>query len=320
MSIILLILKIIGITILCILAIVLCLLLLVLFVPIRYSVTASKYEDSDFTAKVKITWLLHILNILAWYKDDLYYRVRITIFSIVKSDNLKKRKKNIEKRQNEIEKSVQDREHKPNVTEIQENKSEVKASNDIETANEEFSDSENIFDNNYDNNSQEDLEEEDEKKSLLKKICIIVEKILDFCVNIKDKIAAIYSKALDIIDDIDYYIDAVNDKRNQEIFSLCYNQLVKVLHNARPKIFKGKLQIGLDDPYSMGQMLSIYGILFPLIHDKIQLVPDYDREVMEGDLYIKGRVTLFVIIYAGVKIYFNRDFKRMMKILKKEGK
>ena len=66
------------------------------------------------------------------------------------------------------------------------------------------------------------------------------------------------------------------------------------------------------------KMLSIYSVLFPLIHDKIQLVPDYDSEIMEGNLLIKGRVTLFVVIVAGIKIYFNKDVRRMIKIFKHE--
>ena len=67
----------------------------------------------------------------------------------------------------------------------------------------------------------------------------------------------------------------------------------------------------------MGQILSIYGILFPIIHDKITINHVYDREVIEGDLFIKGRITVFILIMAAIKIYFNRDYKRMIKIFKK---
>ena len=58
-------------------------------------------------------------------------------------------------------------------------------------------------------------------------------------------------------------------------------------------------------------------MLYPINHDKITINPVYDKEVIEGDLYIKGRISVFVLIRAAIKIYFNRDYKRMIKIFKK---
>ena len=95
------------------------------------------------------------------------------------------------------------------------------------------------------------------------------------------------------------------------------SQASSIINNIKPKIFNGNLTIGIDEPYTMGQILSIYGILFPIIHDKITINPVYDKEVIEGDLYIKGRISVFVLIRAAIKIYFNRDYKRMIKIFKK---
>ena len=59
MSIFLLILKIIGIILLSIISLLLIIIALILFVPIRYRIIANKFEDSDFYAEIKLTWLLH---------------------------------------------------------------------------------------------------------------------------------------------------------------------------------------------------------------------------------------------------------------------
>ena len=97
MSIFLLILKIIGIILLSIISLLLIIIALILFVPIRYRIIANKFEDSDFYAEIKLTWLLHFINILIKYTDDLYYRVRVILIPIKKSDNLKKHKNNSKK-------------------------------------------------------------------------------------------------------------------------------------------------------------------------------------------------------------------------------
>ena len=93
MSVVLLILKIIGIAILAVVSLALLVVLLVLFVPVRYFITAEKYEEKDFLCIVKATWLLHFVNITVKYLNELYYKVRITIIPIIKSDNLRKKKK-----------------------------------------------------------------------------------------------------------------------------------------------------------------------------------------------------------------------------------
>ena len=64
MSIFLFVLKTIGIILLSIIALLIIAIVLVLFVPIRYRIIASKSEESDFYAEIKLTWLLHFINIL----------------------------------------------------------------------------------------------------------------------------------------------------------------------------------------------------------------------------------------------------------------
>ena len=308
MSIFLLILKIIGIILLSIISLLLIIIALILFVPIRYRIIANKFEDSDFYAEIKLTWLLHFINILIKYTDDLYYRVRVILIPIKKSDNLKKHKNNSKKPEpySDDTKSVD----------------EGKNISD-ESANEDISDNE-ISKNKEEIVSTSDLDENDddnikfdENKGIIYKIRFVLTKFFEFLFNIKEKLNEAYNTVVNIVKDIDYYINALKDERNKKVISLCLSQASSIINNIKPKVFNGNLTIGIDDPYTMGQILSIYGILFPIIHDKITINPVYDKEVIEGDLYIKGRISVFVLIRAAIKIYFNRDYKRMIKIFKK---
>lgn len=308
MSIFLLILKIIGIILLSIISLLLIIIALILFVPIRYRIIANKFEDSDFYAEIKLTWLLHFINILIKYTDDLYYRVRVILIPIKKSDNLKKHKNNSKKNEpySDDTKSVDEG---GNISD--------------ESANEDISDNE-ISKNKEEIVSTSDLDENDddnikfdENKGIIYKIRFVLTKFFEFLFNIKEKLNEAYNTVVNIVKDIDYYINALKDERNKKVISLCLSQASSIINNIKPKVFNGNLTIGIDEPYTMGQILLIYGILFPIIHDKITINPVYDKEVIEGDLYIKGRISVFVLIRAAIKIYFNRDYKRMIKIFKK---
>ena len=308
MSIFLLILKIIGILLLSIISLLLIIIALLLFVPIRYRIIANKFEDSDFYAEIKLTWLLHFINIFIKYTDDLYYRVRVILIPIKKSDNLKKHKNNSKKNKPDPNdtKSIDERENISDKSvnedisdnEISKNKEEIVSTSDL--------------DENDDDNIKFD-----ENKGIIYKIRFVLTKFFEFLFNIKEKLNEAYNTVVNIVKDIDYYINALKDERNKKVISLCLSQASSIINNIKPKVFNGNLTIGIDDPYTMGQILSIYGILFPIIHDKITINPVYDKEVIEGDLYIKGRISVFVLIRAAIKIYFNRDYKRMIKIFKK---
>lgn len=308
MSIFLLILKIIGIILLSIISLLLIIIALILFVPIRYRIIANKFEDSDFYAEIKLTWLLHFINILIKYTDDLYYRVRVILIPIKKSDNLKKHKNNSKKTKPD-----------PNDTKSideGENISDESANEDI-SDNEISKDKEEIVSTSDLDENDDDNIKFDENKGIIYKIRFVLTKFFEFLFNIKEKLNEAYNTVVNIVKDIDYYINALKDERNKKVISLCLSQASSIINNIKPKVFNGNLTIGIDDPYTMGQILSIYGILFPIIHDKITINPVYDKEVIEGDLYIKGRISVFVLIRAAIKIYFNRDYKRMIKIFKK---
>lgn len=308
MSIFLLILKIIGIILLSIISLLLIIIALILFVPIRYRIIANKFEDSDFYAEIKLTWLLHFINILIKYTDDLYYRVRVILIPIKKSDNLKKHKNNSKKTEPDPNdtKSIDERE----------NISDKSVNEDI-SDNEISKDKEEIVSTSDLDENDDDNIKFDENKGIIYKIRFVLTKFFEFLFNIKEKLNEAYNTVVNIVKDIDYYINALKDERNKKVISLCLSQASSIINNIKPKIFNGNLTIGIDEPYTMGQILSIYGILFPIIHDKITINPVYDKEVIEGDLYIKGRISVFVLIRAAIKIYFNRDYKRMIKIFKK---
>lgn len=308
MSIFLLILKIIGIILLSIISLLLIIIALILFVPIRYRIIANKFEDSDFYAEIKLTWLLHFINILIKYTDDLYYRVRVILIPIKKSDNLKKHKNNSKKTEpySDDTKSIDEGE----------NISDKSVNEDI-SDNEISKDKEEIVSTSDSDENDDDNINFDENKGIIYKIRFVLTKFFEFLFNIKEKLNEAYNTVVNIVKDIDYYINALKDERNKKVISLCLSQASSIINNIKPKVFNGNLTIGIDDPYTMGQILSIYGILFPIIHDKITINPVYDKEVIEGDLYIKGRISVFVLIRAAIKIYFNRDYKRMIKIFKK---
>ena len=107
-SVILTILKIIGIGILVILGIIILLVLFVLFVPVRYK-AGGNYADNRADVSAKVHWLIGIAAVTVRYQSGQPFHIRAKLFYIPVFDNLKKHKtkKDAPRRQKKEEPQIQ---------------------------------------------------------------------------------------------------------------------------------------------------------------------------------------------------------------------
>ena len=63
--------------------------------------------------------------------------------------------------------------------------------------------------------------------------------------------------------------------------------------------------------------MGVYGMLYPKLYKKVYFNPDFDDKVLEGEVHLKGHITLFTIVYSAAVCYFNRDVKKVIKRVKK---
>lgn len=307
LQLILLILKITGIVLLCLLSLILFLLCLVLFVPVRYCIQVERTEEPEnLVAQAKFTWLMHILSVVFSYEEG-NLKQRIRIFGI--RLNFNKKKATAKNRFNTSPKAaVQDIPEAQDVPAVQEvQKLEEKEQQGRTKTKRKTMKSEGIGQNRK------------EKQSFFSKCQEFLKMLKDLFLNFKIKLTALIQKIVEVKENLDYYIEAFEDERNQQVMKLCFSQLNKIFRNIKPKKFRAAFHIGFEDPASTGQLLAILGMIYPFFEGNLTITPEFLDAVFEGSLFLKGRITLFVLLMAGWKIYFNKDFRRMMRILKKEA-
>jgi len=164
-----------------------------------------------------------------------------------------------------------------------------------------------------------DNRSKEKKQSFHSKCREFIIKLVELFLNIKEKLRALFQALVDAKNNLDYYAKAFQDERNQQVIKLVLYQLNKIFKNIRPRKFRADIHVGMEDPASTGQLLAILSVIYPFFEGGLKVTPEFEEAVLEGNLFMKGRVTSFVLLRAAWKIYFNRDFKRMMRILKKEA-
>lgn len=292
LTVLLLILKILGIVLLVLLGILLALLMIVLFVPVRYQGSGYREEGDPVPVHVqlKVTWLLHLVRVSFIYPEEAFLKVKVLFFQILPAKEKKKKASN--KKEADGKKPKTDKKEAGH--DVRDTASDQKISDEGNTAVEDGG---------------------DDRRTLLD----FVRKLFSAIRNIKYTIRKIYDKINHIIHNIRYYIKILQTESFKRAFVLCREQLLRLMKIVLPRKVSGTFTIGMEDPAATGQILSIYGILYPLIGDSITVIPDFEKPVMEGSFRFKGKITAFTLIRIAAKIYFDKDLKRVICLFKKEA-
>lgn len=129
------------------------------------------------------------------------------------------------------------------------------------------------------------------------------------------KIAHIRSRIRALFEKKDQVMAFLRDEENKKTFRLVRSQLWRVLRHVLPRSIKGRVTFGFDDPYRTGQVLSWAAILYPVYRDSLQITPVFDREVLEGELSIKGRIRLAVLLGAAARLMMDKNFRKLVRKL-----
>ncbi|MBD5532221.1 MAG: DUF2953 domain-containing protein [Lachnospiraceae bacterium] len=344
----LLLLKIIGITLLSLLGLILLIILVVLFVPIRYSLNVE--ADQRVEARACVSWLLHLLHAKAVY--DGTFGIVVRVFGIpvkrIPAPEEKKPKKSKEK-QKETKRArgkkaeqTQDREEAEAESGMETATGETEDANQTEsetkTAAGEVAcsgsdeaavlseavasgeDKRTEADRAADTNG-EDAESEGgkkEKMSLFQKLAQFVRAVRAFFSKILYTIQNICGKIEKVKELIGYYTEVLKSEEGQRTFALAKRELGRLLKHIAPTKLRGSLTIGMGDPAATGQIIAIVSMFYPIYGNNVSITADFDEKCMRGSLYLKGRIRIITLIRIAWRVYFNKDVKTFLHMLKRE--
>ena len=129
--------------------------------------------------------------------------------------------------------------------------------------------------------------------------------------KIKYKIISLYDKIRQVIKKIRQILFVLNDERDQEAVRELLFRIKILLKHILPRKGLLRLHIGLGDPASTGQVTGIIYSLYPVYTTHLLLEPDFDEKVTDADLNLKGHIQLIFVLIAAVRIYFNKDIRRL---------
>ena len=134
--------------------------------------------------------------------------------------------------------------------------------------------------------------------------------------NVKSRWNDFYTSVKDKKDKASELKKVLKSKVTRRAYQFVKANVPKLLRHIRPRRFQSDVTFGAKTPDRTGQALGLIGVIFPVLKiplDQVQITPDFERQVFEGTVTFKGYMLLGVVLYYILKLYFNRDIRRLMK-------
>lgn len=297
MTVVLLILKIIGIILAALLGTVVLGILLVLFCPFRYRIWGSYHEKPDIS--IRVAWLMCIFQFRMDITDTQQMYLRILGFR----KNLSRE----EEETNESEESsgLEEESETTNTVEnafdkkrIETNRSDA-ATVEENSGEEEFRNKEDPKDSIETKSTDLSRKTPEKKISTSQKVKRLWEKIKRALFNIKE--TAVKIKKL--------YMDP----RNKLAFTKLKQSVAKFFRVLHPKKFQLKLKFSTGSPDTTGQLLGVIA-MFPIgYRNGWNIVPDFTADAFYADAEfdVRGRVLGISLIKLACSIILDKNCKRL---------
>ena len=294
LAIILGILKVIGIILLILILLVLFILAIVLFVPIRYNGNGL-IDKSRKEATVKVTWLLHALSVRQDYKHPDKPIVLIKLLGI----DINKFKKKPKPPKPPKEKKDKKEKLHPSINLALLNYY------DEPTPPKPVKPKEPPLNEEHKKIVEDYMEEKAKPKENLR------EKL--------NKITSVYNKVNDILANIQYYLEFLQEEGTKALLETTLDALIRLLKKIRPRKLIINAEIGFDTPDTTGKLYGLFWAFKPALGEDVNITPNFEEKVLEGNFYFKGRITIFTILINGLRIVLNKNFKPFLKKIKNGG-
>ncbi len=128
--------------------------------------------------------------------------------------------------------------------------------------------------------------------------------------EIKDKFNAILDKILGAVKKVSDLKEKLTNPDNIAAFKLIAKNTKYLLRHYKFRKLRGNFTYGSDDPYSVGQIMTYLSLFYPVYGDNFSIEPVFDRQVIMGDIFFKGRIRLIHLLVAIIDLMRNKTIRQ----------
>ena len=116
------------------------------------------------------------------------------------------------------------------------------------------------------------------------------------------------------------YINFINSKSTRKAFKKMVTIAKRVIKHVFPRKIQGMIEFGFDEPHLTGQALGGVAMAYDMLGvdpEDVGVIPHFEKEMIDARLEYKGRIFICVLVYCFVKFYLDPDIRKTLKFLNK---
>lgn len=301
LTILLKILSILGIILLVAFAILLLLIILALFFPITYKLYGDKKAE-QLTCYAKVNWLFGLLRLHYAYPQPGTVKIKLLFFTLFDSGRTQQGKS----AQEQEKPKEQEKPREQGVSQEQPSQGQ-QMSQGQESSQEQEKPLEQEPPQEQEKTGENAGSEKDESKQsfFFRKI----EKI-------KYTFQKIYGKIRHVCRHLVYYKELLNAPDTRELLKHGGRRWCKIWKRLRPRKLRADILFGTGEPDTTGYMLGVYCILSPGLGNHVNITPDFNQPVLEGEVYAAGHCMLFTLLWNAGMLLLDKRLRKLIHKLK----
>ena len=288
------ILKVIGILLVIILGLLLCILLCALFVPVRYRAQGQRSAEVPLQGQVTVSWLLHLFGICVDAKGT-DVSIKLRIFGIPLDslrEFLNRRKKKKREKAEKIQENVSEKAAESQTEKLPKKEEPVKQPQNAAT---------------------------EPKQSGENRLLRFFRRLWQLPGRILKKVQQVLKSAEHTKKSFGTLKAFIDRQETKGALRLVWKKAVHLGRHILPRKLKGYLSYGFSDPADTGYLLALLGALYPVYGDHVSVEPDFQQKKLEFSLQGSGRVYGIVVLVNGLQLFFDKNIQFILKNRKKEA-
>ena len=305
--------------------------LLILFCPVRYRASAVKETDSirKISARARISWLFGAVSFQLQHKDG-ETMSNFCLFGIPVMRLIQK----FRNRNHPAKAQTTDTSHTDSKSiSMIENREDSEADSTFQSVHEE----KHIISSESEHQSTElssgtveteDIDKDADLEYARTKIGNFFYRLGRLLRSLRDRINRLWQRICripssvenftltiqNICAKIETYQKFLEHPQTKAAFTLVKSKVIRLLHHVFPTRIQGKLIFGSTDPSVTGAVLAVLGMTMPLHKNCITVTPLFeDRNVIQGNIQMKGRIYGVVLLKNALELYFNKNIKYIIR-------
>lgn len=128
-----------------------------------------------------------------------------------------------------------------------------------------------------------------------------------------------YDTIVNIKSNVSYYCNVLLQDSTKKAFQIAGKQIKRIFRNLRPRKWHVYVHLGAEDPATLGDILGIWGMLYPLhegknsIKNRILIL-----KYWKVNFSVKAGFTFLYIYGTAYIILFDKNIKHLKKCLLRE--